>query len=342
MRAAGVRTVVDADSLAVVGLVEVLQHLPRIHGEYRRLLAAAERERPAAAVLTDSSGFHLRVAPKLKSMGVEVFYLVAPQAWAWREGRVRVLERNVKELYCIFPFEEEWYRRRGVNAVYIGHPLAGKVRAAGTRMEFFARHRLPADVPLVTLCPGSRRGEVMRHLPVLAGAVRELKAMRAVTIVLAAPAEARWIDEPAVRAFLRETGSRLVTGETWDALAHADVALPASGTVTVEAALLGVPMVTYYRVQPVTYWLGRPLVKTQFFSMVNLVAGKRVVEELIQDECTPRAIAGAAERLLSDERKRTEMRAELAAVAASLASDGDPLDQSAARIAASLELMGVK
>lgn len=342
MRAAGVRTVVDADSLAVVGLVEVLQHLPRIHGEYRRLLAAVERERPAAAVLTDSSGFHLRVAPKLKAMGVEVFYLVAPQAWAWREGRVRVLERNVKELYCIFPFEEEWYRRRGVNAVYIGHPLAGEVRAVGTRCAFFERHRLPAGVPLVTLCPGSRRGEVKRHLPVLAGAVRALKSMRRVTTVLAAPAGARWTEEVAVSAFLRETGSLLVSGETWDALAHADVALPASGTVTVEAALLGVPMVTYYRVQPVTYLLGRLLVRTPFFSMVNLVAGKRVVEELIQGDCTPRALAGATERLLSDERKRTEMRLELAAVAASLASGSDPLDQSAARIAASLELMGVK
>lgn len=342
MGAAGVRADVDSESLSVVGLLEVVRHLPRIHGEYRKLLAAAEREQPVAAVLTDSSGFHLRVAPKLKALGVEVFYLVAPQAWAWREGRVRVLRRNVKELHCIFPFEEEWFRSRGVPAYYIGHPLAGMVEPRWNRQKFFERHGLPADRPLVTLCPGSRRGEVFRHLPVLAGAVERIRARMKVTVLLAVPGSASWTGDRAVREFVRQTGSTRVEGETWDAMAHADLTMPASGTVTIEAALLGAPMVTYYRVSPLTYWIGRPLVKTPYFSMVNLVAGRRVVEELIQQQCTADELARAALALLGDESAKVRMRADLAAVAALLRTDHDPLDQSAARIAASLEMRGVR
>lgn len=341
MRAAGVRAVVDAESLSVLGLVEVVRHLPRIHGEYRKLLAAAERERPLAAVLTDSSGFHLRVAPKLRALGVEVFYLVAPQAWAWREGRVRILRRNVKELHCIFPFEEEWFQSRGVPAFYIGHPLAGMVSPQWSRLEFFERHGLPKGVPLVTLCPGSRRGEVFRHLPLLAGAVEQIRARMKMTVVLALPGGASWTMDSTVEEFVRQTGATCVKGETWDAMAHADLTMPASGTVTVEAALLGAPMVTYYRVSPLTYWIGRPLVKTPYFSMVNLVAGKRVVEELIQQRCTANELARAALALLGDENAKMRMRAELAEVAARLRTDQDPLDQSATRIAASLELRGV-
>lgn len=341
MRAAGVRGVVDTESLSVVGLVEVVRHLPRIHGEYRRLLAAAERERPAAAVLTDSSGFHLRVAPKLHGMGVRVFYLVAPQAWAWREGRVRSLRRNVTELYCIFPFEEEWFRSRGVPAVYIGHPLAREVRPQLSREEFLASHGLPSGHPVITFCPGSRRGEVRRHLPVLAGAARLIREAVKCAFVLALPGGASWIEDPAIGEFARAAGAVQVVGETWDAMAHADVVLPASGTVTVEAALLGTPMAVYYRVQPLTYWLGRPFVRTPFFSMVNLVAGKAVVEELIQSRCTSAELARAAVALLTNGDARMRMRAELQSVASALRTAGDPMDLAAARICASLEELGV-
>jgi lipid-A-disaccharide synthase len=342
MRAAGVRPAAQAEELSVVGLVEVLSHLPRIHGVYRRLLAAARQLRPAAAILTDSSGFHLRLAPRLRALGVPVFYLVAPQAWAWREGRVRNLRRNVKELFCIFPFEEDWFRKRGVTATYIGHPLAEEARPGRSREEFFARHRLPPGRPLVTLCPGSRPGEVFRHLPVLEGAMALLAQTAACSFALALPAGAGWVASPEVSSFVRRTGAFLVEGETWDALAHADAALPASGTVALEAALLGVPMAVYYRVQPLTYWLGRPFVHTPFFSMVNLIAGAPVVEELIQARCTPAELARAAAALLQDEDLKARMRAQLAAVAAALRTGRDPLDLAAGRVAASLEEIGVK
>src|SRR3984893_3268723 len=167
LRAAGMETVVDAARLAVVGLLEVVTHIPRIYGEYRKLLAAARARKPDLAILTDSPDFHLRAARRLHQQGVPVVYLVAPQAWAWRKGRVKSMRRTLQRLLCIFPFEEEFFTREGVNATYIGHPLAGRVRPSLSREEFFRKHRLAGGRPLVTVLPGSRRGEAARHLPAL-------------------------------------------------------------------------------------------------------------------------------------------------------------------------------
>ena len=238
MRAAGVDPVVRSESLAVVGLAEVVRHVPRIHGEYRRLVQAAAERRPDFAVLTDSAGFHLRVAKKLKNNGIPVYYLIAPQAWAWRPWRARTLARTVRQLHCIFPFEKEWYRQRGVEAHYIGHPLAGEAFPRVTRGEFMARHRLALGRPIVCLAPGSREGEIARHIPILADAVRKLAAGQALTILCVA-AESVSAD---AYAPLEATGQvRILRGETREALAHADVVLCASGTVTTEAALLLTP-----------------------------------------------------------------------------------------------------
>src|SRR5690242_12598505 len=174
LRAAGVETIVDAASLAVVGLVEVVGHIPRIYGEYRKLLAAAHARKPDLAVLTDSPDFHLRVAKQLARRGIPVVYLVAPQAWAWRKGRVKQMRDTVKQLLCIFPFEEKFFADQGVITTYIGHPLAGLVRPEFTREEFFRKHRLPASRPLISVLPGSRRGEAARHLPALVDAAERL------------------------------------------------------------------------------------------------------------------------------------------------------------------------
>ena len=186
MRAAGVRPVVDAASLSVVGLLEVVGHVPRIYLEYRRLLAAARRERPDLAILTDSPDFHLPLARHLKRLGIPVVYLVAPQVWAWRKGRIRQIRRNTDRLLCIFPFEEDFFRRQGVRADYIGHPLARLVRPAYSKEEFFQKHTLPTGRPLVALLPGSRRGEVFRHLPALLGAVDRLRQRATLSFALAA------------------------------------------------------------------------------------------------------------------------------------------------------------
>ena len=338
MRAAGVRTVVDSASLSVLGLVEVLRHIPRIYGEFRKLVRAAQTSRPVAAILTDSPDFHLRLAVKLRKLGIPVFYLIAPQAWAWRAGRARILQRNVRELHCIFPFEEKFFRDRGVNAHYIGHPLAGTVRPSLDRESFLRKHGIALDSSLITLCPGSRHGETARHLGPLREAVERISARRPGTsFLLAVPAGAT--ERYGTEFYAPLTGGglvRIVEGETRDAMAHSDVTLAASGTVAMEAALLGTPLVSFYRVSPLTWHIGRPLVNVPFYTMVNLVAGKRVIAELIQDDMTGERIASEALVLLESESARNEMKAGLGEVARLLASHGDPLEESARRIAASL------
>lgn len=337
MRAEGVETIVETESLSVVGLVEVLHHIPRIYGEFRKLVHAARQRRPAAAILTDSPDFHLRLAAQLRALAVPVFYLVAPQVWAWREGRVRAIRRNVTELHCIFPFEEQWFRERGVDAFYIGHPLARHIRPTMSRAEFFLRHGLALDRPLVTLCPGSRRGEAARHLPALEDAIGILRERANPQFVLASPAssanreEWRFLD-----GFCAKTGTARICGETWDAMAHADVTLPASGTVTVEAALLQAPMVTYYKVTAATWGLGQMLVKVPYYSMVNLIAGSRVVPELMQHEMTGPNLARETCALLENKDKRSQMIAGLNRVREALATGQDPLAVSASRIHACL------
>jgi lipid-A-disaccharide synthase len=333
MRGAGVRAVVDASSLGVVGLVEVIAHIPRIWVEFRRLTQAARMERPDLAILTDSPDFHLRLAPRLSQAGIPVVYLVAPQAWAWRTGRVRTIRRHVRRLLCIFPFEEEFFARHNVSARYIGHPLSRLVRPRLGREEFLRKHRLPANRPLVTLLPGSRPGEIARHLGPLADAATRIHASRACSFVLAAP-ELTDRRPPDGRFWepIRRTPIQLIEGETWDAIAHADLALAASGTVTVEAALLGTPMVTFYRVTPVSWLLGRLLVRVPFYSMVNLIAGRQIVPELMQNEMTGARLASAASSLLSDSSALSRMKWDLADVAARLSATEDPFEKAASMI----------
>ncbi len=311
LRAAGVRTVVDAASLAVVGLLEVVSHIPRIYGEYRRVVEAARRERPDFAILTDSPDFHLRIARKLHAQGIPVFYLVAPQAWAWRKGRLKELRRSVRRLLCIFPFEEPFFQGEGVPATYIGHPLAGLVRPTLSRDEFFRKHELAPSRPLIVVLPGSRRGEAARHLPALRDAVGRLHRGQNLNFVLPASAHT---GKEFFRERMANTPVRVIEGESWDALAHADLALAASGTVTVEAALLGTPMVTFYKVTTPSWIAGKLLVRVPFYSMVNLIARRPVVPELMQGQMTGERLAAEAARLLTDEPARAAMREGLAEV----------------------------
>jgi lipid-A-disaccharide synthase len=310
LRAAGVRTVVDAASLAVVGLIEVASHIPRIYREYRKLLASADPP-PDLAILTDSPDFHLRVARRLHRRGVPVVYLVAPQVWAWRKGRIPGMRRTIRRLLCIFPFEEEFFTRHGIPATYIGHPLAGLVRPSLSREEFFRKHRLAAERPLVAVLPGSRRGEAARHLPALLDAAERLYREQAINLILPASATT---GAGFFEACLGGSPVKVIEGESWDAMAHSDLALAASGTVTVEAALLGVPMVTFYKVTNASWLAGKFLVDVPFYSMVNLIAGRAIVPELMQSQMTGENLAREARRLLSDSDARATMKAGLAEV----------------------------
>jgi lipid-A-disaccharide synthase len=334
LRNAGVQPVIDSANLAVVGLAEVVRHLPRIYGEYRKLLRFAREHRPDAAILTDSPDFHLRVARHLKRMGVPVYYLVAPQVWAWRPKRVSIIRNLVDKLFCLFPFEEEWFRARGVDATYIGHPLAVRAQTSMPREGFLDRHGLDRDKRLIVLLPGSRAGEVSRHLPVLLDTIALLRERFPAAAILATPKGLYKL--PAFQTFRERVHAlsiKVVEDETWDCIGHADLALAASGTVTMEAAVLGTPMVTFYKVNPLSWWAGRRLVKVPFLSMVNLIAERQIVPELIQHDMTPGNLAKASEELLTQTSRADRMRADLAAVRKVLTKEGDPLHRAADLIA---------
>jgi lipid-A-disaccharide synthase len=270
---------------------------------------------------------------------VPVFYVVAPQVWAWRQGRVTVIRDLVQKLFCLFPFEKDWFQRRNVDALYIGHPLASMVRIQTSREEFFASHGLPEGAGILVLLPGSRAGEARRHMPVLLDAVALLRKRFPLSVLLAIPKGFRtsqaFVD---FREPIQALSIKVVENETWDCLGHADLALAASGTVTIEAAVLGTPMVTFYKVNPLSWWAGRHLVKVPFLSMVNLVAQHQIVPELIQHDMTAERIAQEAEQLLADHEKADRMRTNLAWVRAALTVEGDPLKRAADVIAQSCDI----
>jgi len=334
LRAAGVRTVVDAASLAVVGLLEVVRDIPRIYGEYRTMLDAARTERPDFALLTDSPDFHLRLARRLRRAGIPVFYLVAPQVWAWRSYRLRAMRRDLKHLLCIFPFEEPYFRGHGLAATYVGHPLSGLVRPSLSRDAFFQKHALDPSRPLITVLPGSRRGEAARHLPALLDAVRRLYRERATNFVLPSSSTT---GAAFFEGSLGGAPIRVIEGESWDAMAHADLALAASGTVTIESALLGTPMVTFYKVSAPSWIAGKLLVRVPFYSMVNLIAGRAIVPELMQSHFTGAHVAEHAQRLLQDDTARAEMCAGLAEVRHRLSASGSAPQRAARMIQELLE-----
>ena len=337
LREAGVRPVIRAEELAVVGIFEVARDIPRIYGRFRRLAAAAVAEKPALAVLTDSPDFNLRLAKKLRRAGIPVVYYVAPQAWAWRRGRVRLLRESVDHLLCIFPFEEEFFRRHGVETTFVGHPLYGSLQPTLSRQEFCRRHGLAPEKPLIALLPGSRRGEASRHLGPVLDAVARLARQRPMNFVLPASTTtgreffAQRISDPAVQ---------VIEGETENALANADLALVASGSATVEAALLGVPMVVFYRVTAASWMVGRMMVDVPFYSMVNLLAQRKIVPELIQSDCTGERLAGEAGRLLESEQARQRMKQDLGAVKRGLQSETPAAQRAAEVICNKLDLTG--
>jgi len=328
MQAAGVRPIVDQRSLAVVGIIEVIPHIPRILGELKKLVRVCAAEPPDVAILTDSPSFHLPLARKLKRQGVSIVYLVAPQAWAWKEGRVKTMRATLSRLLCIFPFEEAFFRKHDVPTTYIGHPLSRLAKPKLTRAQFCSKLGIPEVSRIVALLPGSRHGELARHMPILLDAARRIRERVPATFVLPLPAgfglENTRFWEP-----VQAESIKVVEGHTWDALAQAELALAASGTVTIEGAMLGAPMVTFYRVNALSWYLQRWRVQTPFLTMVNLVAGRLVVPELIQDQMTADRIASEALRLLEEPEVMQTMRTGLAEVATMLRSDRDPMETAA-------------
>jgi lipid-A-disaccharide synthase len=333
MRAAGVDVITDYSEVSVVGITEILSHLPSLIRAMRRLVSEAGRRRPPFAILTDFPGFHLRLARKLRPHGVRNIYYICPQFWAWRPWRVRVVRRRFAQALCIFPFEESFFGGAGVPTKFIGHPLVGAVQPTQTREEFCRQNGLDPRQPIVAILPGSRHAELAQHIPVIRQACQRILEQRPAQFVIAAAAHSNLDNlQTGWNAALKV---RVLEGQTYNALAAADAAIVSSGTATVEAALLDVPMVVVYRVTPLTALLARPLVRTSYFSMVNLIAERRVVPELIQKDFTPSKVAEEVLRLLNDPRAREELRAGLAEVRRRLGPPG-AVDRAADAIAALL------
>jgi lipid-A-disaccharide synthase len=323
--AAGGTLVDDYRDLAVTGLTEAVAKLPRSFEARRRLVAAAEAERPDALILIDFPDFNFRLAPKIRRLGVPVIYYISPQIWAWRAGRLKTIRAIADRVLVIFPFEEAIYRDGGVPVEFVGHPLIDLAAPTASRDAFLAAHGLSPSAPTVAILPGSRTNEVARILPDLAAAAARIRAAVPAAQFLVARAphlDDRLFDAVAPRALGAVAPVAVVEGDADTVLASADVALTASGTATVQTALHDTPMVIVYRMSPMSYRLLRRLVKVDSIGMVNLIAGERVVPELVQDAFTPDAVAREAISMLTDPARVARIRDGLATVRARLGGPG--------------------
>jgi lipid-A-disaccharide synthase len=334
MREAGVEIITDYSEVAVVGITEILKHLPSLRRAMERLVVEAERRQPALAILTDFPGFHLRLARKLQRRGIRNVYYICPQFWAWRPWRAKLIRRRFVKALCIFPFEERFFREAGVASEFVGHPLVGEVEATRDRKQFCQALGLDASRTLVTILPGSRAGELAHHLPVLQEACLRIHAKKPAQFVVAAAHPQ--IVEQLRSGWLAGLPLRIVQGETYNALSAADAAIVSSGTATVEAALLNVPMVVVYRVSPLTAMLAKPLLRTPYFAMVNLIAEKELVPELVQNDFTPERVAQETLQLLQNPNARASQREGLQEVRKRLGPPG-AVERAAEQIARLVE-----
>jgi lipid-A-disaccharide synthase len=305
MRAAGLAAVADASVLAVTGILEVAARFGSIWGAWRATgrLLDDPRQRPDLAILIDYPDFNLRLAARAKRAGVPVLYFISPQVWAWRKGRLARMRRFIDRMLVILPFEEAIYRAAGIPVEFVGHPLLDLARPDRSRRQTRALLGLDPDRPMVALLPGSRRNELRAHLGPLLGAARILaEEFRDLEFVLTvAPTMPRALVQSVMAGCPGPPRPPiLVSDDRYDAVAAADVAIVASGTATLETALLGVPLVVIYRMNALTYVLARLATDLPHIGMPNLIAGRRIAPELVQGECTPERIAAETRRLLTD------------------------------------------
>jgi len=306
---AGVEILVPMEELAVMGIFEVFSRLFRLGRIFHRLRRAAADRRPRAAVLIDSPDFNLRLAKRLKKLGIPVLYYISPTVWAWRTGRLKTIRKHVAKMLLIFPFEQDIYRRADIPAVYVGHPLMESVRSNLTRAEFFMKYGLDPRRKLITLLPGSRKGEVKRHLPVLAKTLPLLRESYQAQLVLVA---AEGLSRNFLEGFLPGPSDdlRVLAQDGYEAMAASDLVLSACGTANLETALLGVPFVAFYRISPLTYFLGKRLVRISRYSIVNILAGRPVVAELIQRRLTPENLLQEARAILDSPGNQARLKGE--------------------------------
>src|SRR5438270_5128069 len=332
MRAAGCDTVVDARDLAVVGITEIVNHLPKILGLYKHLIHEADRRKPDLAIVIDSPAFNWRVARQMKRRGIPTVYYVAPQFWAWRQGRVRLIRDYIDKALVIFPFEENFYRECGVDAIFVGHPLA-ELRCPSVERGDYARQlKLDPAKQWITLMPGSRVKEVRMNLPTMLQAAALLGSGYEYLLPVAPTLDRRFLQQ-----LIAQQNVTLVP-EALPALFLSRAGIVASGTATVEAAMMNLPFVMVYRVSGLTYLLGKPRVKVPRFAMVNLIAEEEVIPELVQHDFTAENVVARVKEIIPDGAPRARMLAGLAKVKEKLRATSGASGQQAADRAAELIL----
>jgi lipid-A-disaccharide synthase len=320
LAASGFENVVHNRSLSVVGIIEVVAHLWRIRGIMQRVFRLALERRPDAALLIDYPDFNLRLARRLRRAGIPVYYYISPTVWAWRYGRVAQIRRWVSRLFIIFPFEVPIYEKEKVTFTYTGHPLLSQAHAGEGRADFRSRHGVGANDILLALLPGSRESEVAMLLPEIMGAVQRLRQEFPLKVFLQRAQNIAPGSLAAAGADVRV----LEQEQGYDLLNAADAVITTCGTSNLEAALLNVPFVAIYRVNRLTYLLGRRFLKIGLYSIVNILAGHQVVAELIQGECRAGRIYEETRKILGDPRLRENMRDEFRRIAASLRQEERP------------------
>jgi len=302
----GVDLLFSIKELSVVGIVEIISHLPRIKRIFARIRKEIKYRKPLAAVLIDSPDFNLRLAKILRKLSIPVLYYISPTIWAWRKSRLKTIKKRVTKMMLIFPFEEEIYHKYNIPAVYVGHPLKERIKTRLSKEEFFRKHEIVTDRKLIALLPGSRKSEIKYHMPVLFEGLSRIKIEYDVQFLLLL---AENLDRNFISNFIPSNFEKvkIISEDRYEAIEFSDLILSSCGTANLESALLETPLISFYRVSPITFFLGVPFVRIKNYSIVNILAGKKIIPELIQKDFTRDNIFKETKRILDSEEARSEM-----------------------------------
>ena len=320
MEAEGLEALYHVRDLSVTGFIEVIKHLSFFKEVMTRVVLESEQRKPDAAILLDYPGFNIRLGMKLKKLGIPVYYYISPQVWAWKKGRVKTMRQFIKRMFVIFPFEETFYQEQGIPVTFAGHPVVEKDFKLPAKPEFYGQYGFDLSKPLVALLPGSRRNELERHAQPILDSIHALQKQDPnIQFVMAGLSS---LSSSYYDSFSGIDQLTLIQDDPYPLMAHADVAIVASGTATLETAYLGTPLVVIYKIAPLSYLIGKLLVDIDHIAMPNLIVGERAVPELIQGDATGELISQETLRLLQDETSRETMLGKLENLKASLGRPG--------------------
>lgn len=310
MKSSGMELIYHSDRMSFLGFVEVVKHLPFISKVQKELLEEVKLRKTKSAILIDYPGFNISIAKKLKKLGVEIYYYISPQVWAWGKGRVKKIKKLVRKMFVVFPFEEKFYKEKGVDAEFVGHPLIRELSEYNflTKNDLINKFRLESDKEILLLLPGSRKHEVTDIFPEMYRAAKMISEKFNFQIVVACASS---VDESLLKEVVKENDYKIISGYTYDLMKHSKFGIIKSGTSTLEAGLLNLPMIIVYKASALTYFIGRTLVKLDNIGIVNILLGKTLLPELIQNDVNAEKIFSEAEKILTDNEKYNSIKSEL-------------------------------